>query len=260
MSISPSLPASNSGPKSSGSWPRTSSISLGVTDSSSTSITARAWCTASGKSAVSFAATRRKKSSTGNRSVASTSVRNFPTSGGRQSIGGEGSIPGGEVGYYRLNYSHQRYFGLTESLTWILDGALGYGEGYGDTERLPFYERYFAGGISSVRGYRSNSLGQRDQFDNPLGGNFRVVGGTALQFPVPFADVSSMRLSWFVDGGYVYDTMNQDVSLGEMRYSSGVALNWYSPLGPLTLSWAQPLNEREGDKTELFQFSIGAVF
>ncbi|MBA1148140.1 outer membrane protein assembly factor BamA [Ectothiorhodospiraceae bacterium WFHF3C12] len=184
----------------------------------------------------------------------------FPTSGGRQSIGGEGSIPGGEVGYYRLNYSHQRYFGLTESLTWILDGALGYGEGYGDTERLPFYERYFAGGISSVRGYRSNSLGQRDQFDNPLGGNFRVVGGTALQFPVPFADVSSMRLSWFVDGGYVYDTMNQDVSLGEMRYSSGVALNWYSPLGPLTLSWAQPLNEREGDKTELFQFSIGAVF
>lgn len=184
----------------------------------------------------------------------------FPTAGGRQSIGGEGSMPGGEVEYYRLNYSHQRYFGLSKWLTWVLDGAVGYGEGYGDTERLPFYERYFAGGISSVRGYRSNSLGPRDEFDNPLGGNLRIVGGTALQFPVPFADLDSMRLSWFVDGGYVYRTKVQDVSLNAMRYSSGLALNWYSPLGPLTLSWARPLNEREGDKTELFQFSIGASF
>jgi outer membrane protein insertion porin family len=77
---------------------------------------------------------------------------------------------------------------------------------------------------------------------------------------VPFADIDSMRLSWFVDGGNVFDTVNQEVTSDDIRYASGLALNWYSPLGPLTLSWAQPLNDREGDRTEFFQFSIGASF
>jgi len=184
----------------------------------------------------------------------------FPTSGGKQSLGGETTIPGGEVDYYRVHYKHQRYFGLTKWLTWALDGSVGYGDGYGKTDGLPFYERYFAGGISTVRGFRSNSLGKRDEFDNPVGGNLRILGGSEFLFPVPFADTDSMRLSWFVNAGNVYNTGQGEVDLGRMRYSSGFALNWYSPLGPLTLSWAHPLNAQKQDKTEYFQFSIGAFF
>ena len=80
----------------------------------------------------------------------------------------------------------------------------------------------------------------------------------SMLFPLPGSsrDNKSMRLSLFADGGMVYGS-NEQLDLGQLRYSSGLAFNWYSPVGPLSFSYAIPLNDKPGDRTESFQFTLG---
>jgi outer membrane protein insertion porin family len=68
-----------------------------------------------------------------------------------------------------------------------------------------------------------------------------------------------MRLATFVDVGNVFATFG-DFDAGQLRYSTGVSVWWISPLGPLVLSLAAPLNSKSGDQTENFQFSFGVPF
>lgn len=182
----------------------------------------------------------------------------FPSSGGRQQISGELAMPGSDLEFYKIHYSHRRYWGLTKDWTLALNLALGYGDGYGKNPELPFFENFYAGGITSVRGFRGNSLGPKDGGD-PTGGNARIVGGAEVLFPPPFVEAESVRMMLFVDAGSVYDT-RQKVDLGELRYSTGIGLTWLSPLGALTFSLAEPLNDRSGDRTQFFQFSLGSLF
>ena len=186
--------------------------------------------------------------------------RIFPTSGARQSLGLEASLPQSDLQYYKANYSHRRYFSLAEDWSLSMQGRLGYGEGYSDTSRLPFFENFFTGGINSVRGYRASSLGLRGEDGRPTGGNFRAVANAELYFPVPFIDSPAVRFSTFVDAGQVYNTREQDIDFDDMRYSTGVAFTWMSPLGALTMSLAEPLNDEPGDDLDRFQFSLGQFF
>lgn len=186
----------------------------------------------------------------------------FPTRGILQRVTGEVSLPDSDIEYYRLTYTLGGYFPLSEKTTFKARGDLGYGDGYGDTLMLPFFKNYYAGGSSTVRGYRSSSLGPRDPtVDQPIGGNRRVLVNTELLFPVPgmTREDKSMRMSVFVDGGMVYGS-NEKLDLGELRYSAGLAFNWFSPVGPLSFSYAVPLNEKPGDRTEALQFTLGVPF
>lgn len=189
----------------------------------------------------------------------------FPTRGARQQISGEVALPGSDLEFYKIHYSQRRYWPLARFLTLSLNLGLGYGDGYGKNSELPFFENFYAGGISSVRGFRGNSLGPRVEepgtysHGDPIGGNARIVGGTELIFPVPFVEAESLRMATFFDAGNVYDTRDE-VDFGEIRYSAGVGLTWLSPLGALTFSLAKPLNERSGDRTQTFQFSLGTLF
>ena len=147
---------------------------------------------------------------------------------------------------------------MSRRTTFRAKGELGWGEGYGDTEELPFYKNFFAGGTNTVRGFESRSLGPRDArapFD-PIGGDKRVLGNLEYIFPLPGEEQESMRLSLFVDAGQVYGP-DDDVDLDLLRYSTGLAFNWLSPVGPLALSYATPLNDESGDELERFQFSLG---
>ena len=72
-------------------------------------------------------------------------------------------------------------------------------------------------------------------------------------------DSSQFRLSAFVDAGNVYGN-NQSISLGDIRYSTGVGISWFSPFGPLKLVFAKVLNEQPGDRTETLQFQLGSQF
>ena len=140
-----------------------------------------------------------------------------------------------------------------------LSGDLGYGDAYGDTTLFPFYKNYYAGGSSSVRGYKARSLGPRDSNGDPFGGTKRVVGSFGVLFPFPGSEKKDKRLSVFVDGGSVF-AQDDEVDLDELRYSYGVGVFWYSPVGPLSLSYAVPINDEPGDDLEKFQFTIGKGF
>ena len=201
----------------------------------------------------------------------------FPNSGTQQRASVEASIPGSDLEYYRLSLTASAYLPFTKTLTYKIKGSLDYGDGYGDTATLPFYKNFYAGGSNSVRGYRARSLGPRDHsvhghvngtavvIDSPdpslsIGGDKRVLANMELLFPFPgLADNKAMRLSVFADAGMVYGP-NENVNLGALRYSTGLAFNWFSPIGPLSISYAFPLNARNDDKTERVQFTLGQAF
>jgi outer membrane protein insertion porin family len=181
-----------------------------------------------------------------------------PSSGSLQRLSGEIALPGSDIEYYKLTYLAGRYWALTDSVSFKLKGELGYGAGFGDTGELPFFKNFYAGGSNSVRGYRSRSLGPRDSLppNDPVGGNRRVLLNTELLFPMPGTKDKSTRLALFVDGGMVYGP-DDKLDMGELRYAAGLAFNWFSPVGPLSLSVAKPLNAKPGDDTESFQFTLG---
>jgi len=166
----------------------------------------------------------------------------------------------GDLEYFKVNYTHRKYFPLTKKLTLGLNGEVGYGEGFGGTTDLPFYENFYAGGPGSVRGYQANTLGPRASNTEPLGGNIKVVGNAEVIFPLPFVKKSpkSLQLTLFLDAGNVYG-FGQDFDIGDLRYSTGVSATWLSPFGALTFSLGQALNDEAGDDTEVFQFQLGAT-
>ena len=170
------------------------------------------------------------------------------------------SMPGSTATYARATYQHQRFFPLDRDLTLGLNGEASVAQAYGNKE-LPFFKNYYAGGIGSVRGFDSGSLGPRDPTTlEAIGGNRRLIGNAELLFPVPgMGRDKSMRMSGFVDAGNVWG-YDSRFSLGSLRYSGGLALSWNSPMGPLKFSWAQPLNKKDGDKLQKLQFQMGSAF
>ena len=192
----------------------------------------------------------------------------FPSRGARQSARVEVVIPGlSDVEYYRVDYEQSRYLALSERLTLAFDGTVSYGDAYGDTVNLPFYENFYAGGISTVRGYERNSLGPVDASEDSTGGNLRLLGRAELRFPLgDNGGENNLRASTFVDAGQVWDLERTDLegpgdfSLADLRYTAGVGLVYYSPIGPLSMSVARPLNDEADDQTQVFQFTIGAFF
>lgn len=190
----------------------------------------------------------------------------FPGRGTVHRIFGEIAVPGSDLEYYKLTYTAAHYMPITKDITIKFKADLGYGDGYGSTTtELPFYKNFFAGGSSSVRGYRSRTLGPKDLGGPdptlPVGGSSRVLGNMELLFPVPGTsnDNKTMRLSVFVDTGMVYGP-GESVDLGQLRYSTGLAFSWYSPVGPLSISFAKPLNAQPGDRKEGVQFTLGTPF
>jgi outer membrane protein insertion porin family len=182
--------------------------------------------------------------------------------GRMHSLSTEIALPGSGLEYYKLRYRGLEYVPLFGDFTLLLKGEVGYGDSYGDTSGLPFFENFYAGGPESVRGFRSNSLGPRDDSGNtrPLGGAFKTVANVELILPLPFAEENrSLRLSTFFDIGNVFADAG-DFDSGELRRSVGVSVLWYTPLAPMTFSLGWPMNDREGDRTETFQFTLGSFF
>ena len=183
----------------------------------------------------------------------------MPTKGGVVRAGVETAVPGGDLKYYKLTEQVQWYFPLSRTYTLMLNGEVGSADGVGG-KPLPFYKNYYAGGVTSVRGYDTYSLGPRDGLGAIMGGNKRVVGNAEILFPMPGAGVDrSMRLGVFLDGGQVYGA-DEKIRLGELRYSTGMAFSWNSPMGPLRISYGLPINAKEGDRKQHMQFQMGQVF
>jgi outer membrane protein insertion porin family len=184
----------------------------------------------------------------------------FTDTGGLQTFSVETTTPGSGLQYYKLSYIQQRFIPLTRELTLGLKGNLGYGDGFGDYDALPFFENYFAGGVRSVRGFEDNTLGPRDSDGDPIGGSFLMVFNAEVIFPVPFVESSSgIRLSTFFDAGNVFEDYNT-FDTGGLRYSVGLAGLWLSPMGPISVSLGFPLNAGKDDNVQNFQFTVGTFF
>jgi outer membrane protein insertion porin family len=278
----------------------------------------------------------------------------FPTAGTEHKFGADISLPGSDLTYYKLSYSANYYFPLGGEWSLRLRTELGYGDGFGEQKRLPFFKNFRAGGIGSVRGYTSNSLGPKglpeysivelsqtdanddilyelDEWGRPkidanasnvvykegrdgeavavsnpnrykpqyevdengsiitapryleseraLGGNINTEASVELIFPFPFVeDRSQLRSVLFFDAGNTFTdecfnpsdddlpSLNSHpycrngIELSEIRTSVGAGVTWITAIGPLTFTYSIPLNDKDGDRTEGFEFSLGQVF
>jgi outer membrane protein insertion porin family len=206
----------------------------------------------------------------------------FADRGMHLAVSGRFALPLSEVRYYALNSQYLQYIPIWRKWLLTYNASVDYAESLGNTTFLPPYLNYFAGGPDSVRGFRESTLGPRDNIGigNPFGGNLRVVSRWELLFPVPDKWKSAARISWFYDMGNVFYTgnkvqflgvdditpVNYHFSYGNLKESTGLAVQWLAPLGLFRFSYAIPLNASKGntvtfgDETERFQFSIGQAF
>jgi outer membrane protein insertion porin family len=184
----------------------------------------------------------------------------FPTRGTLQRIRVEAAVPGGDLTYWKVDYDSRLFIPLVNNYTLLLKGRVGYGDAYGDTFELPFFENFYGGGPRTVRGFEENSLGPQDIFGRALGGDTMVVGNAEVIIPVPFlADFKSVRLTGFFDAGNVIGA-NEEFEFDDLRMAGGLSGVWLSPFGLLSVSIAQPFNDQDGDEIQKFQFTFGTSF
>jgi len=181
----------------------------------------------------------------------------YPNQGRLQSLLVELGLPFGDLSYYKAQYVNQWFWPVWNPFVLMLRGEIGYGDGY-NGKPLPFFKAFYAGGVGSVRGYETSSLGPRDIYGNVLGGKRKIVGNAELFYPL-LAGQQAVRVSVFADAGQIYLNGMQP-NYESFRYSTGVGLAWNSPMGPLKFSYAYPINEKPGDKIQRFQFQVGSVF
>lgn len=194
----------------------------------------------------------------------------FPTQGYSQSASVEIGIPGSDLSYHKEQYKGRIYYPLTkdkEGLIGSLRGRLAFAGKLGDNA-YPFFKNYYSGGLSSVRGFQSNSLGPRDSENDPFGGNVAIDMSAELIFPVPFIkDSSSMRTLLFADAGNVFltecptnNSCDSGIKLDELRYSAGFGFSWLTPIGPISIALSRALNAEDIDEERFFEFALGRTF
>ncbi|WP_165011042.1 outer membrane protein assembly factor BamA [Neisseria yangbaofengii] len=214
----------------------------------------------------------------------------WPTRGYLTGINGEVALPGSDLKYYTLTHNQTWFFPLSKDLTLMLGGEVGYGNSYGNTKTMPFFENFYGGGLGSVRGFEGSTLGPKvyDEYGDKIsyGGNRKANVSAELLFPMPgIKDARTVRLSLFADAGSVWDgktytdsdndtyysngatqnvygkgTSHKSTFKEELRYSAGAAVTWLSPLGPMKFSYAYPIKKKEGDEIQRFQFQLGTTF
>lgn len=189
----------------------------------------------------------------------------FATRGTLTELNFDFKLPGSDLEYYVANFRHERYFNIGRWSDWlsdkfVLESQLRIADAalYGDGTDVPPYDNFFAGGARSVRGFEDGTLGPRDTFDNPYGGQFLTTLQNELVIPTFLeSDNKSTRLALFYDIGNVFSGADR-FDASELRSSGGVAFYWFTPFfGLLRVSYAAVVDEQPGDEVDRFQFSFG---
>lgn len=211
----------------------------------------------------------------------------FPTSGTQTSLNAKVTVPVNDNEYYKVTVDGSYYYPLDQSHSWVLlsRARAGYGNGFGGRD-IPFYDNYYAGGTSILRGFKSNTVGPKAIYlrdcnadmtacqtsSDSAGGNVLIFASMELITPTPFISqkyVNNIRTSLFVDAGTVFDTRWDLKNVAgvpdyskptDIRVSAGAALQWMSPIGPLVISFAHPIKKYTDDSTQIFQFNIGTTW
>jgi outer membrane protein insertion porin family len=180
----------------------------------------------------------------------------YTTSGTLQRVTTEVGLPGADLTFYRASYQLQWYHPVTRDWVFFTNSQIGYAGGY-QNRPLPFFKVFYLGGVNSLRGYQTASVGPKDTNGDSLGGSHLFLTSAEIMFPFPGLEKDkSVRLSWFVDSG----TVGEKYDFSQMRYSTGLAFNWYSPVGPMKISFGHALNAKPDDRLQSIQFTLGNVF
>jgi outer membrane protein insertion porin family len=234
-----------------------------------------------------------------------------PTHGGELTAGVNVGLPGSTVQYWTFNAEANHYWPLWKGFVLYLDGKVAYGDVYGNKTfqattadydatdpknvigykkgekvTFPFWQNFYAGGVTDLRGFQDNTLGPRAcagtsssgapitpaangfcpgsyySYAQPIGGAFKVLGTAELYLPLPFLkDINTARVSLFLDVGQAYKNV-QSFSAKQLDASAGVSLHWQAPIGPLIISLGVPFRAQAADRQyeERIQFTFGSQF
>ena len=196
-----------------------------------------------------------------------------PTRGSRQILSAEFAGLGGDTDFLKIEASSRWFWPVYATkadrrLVHSLGVRLGFGLGDSGAsgEELPLFKRYFPGGINSVRGYDTRSLGPEEEFreddgvsyvKEAIGGSQQLIITNELIFPV-LAD-AGLKAVVFVDAGNAF-TASGGIDLGDLRYAVGWGIRWLSPMGPLRIEVGYPLDPKDDEDSSIVQFSLGAPF
>jgi len=178
-----------------------------------------------------------------------------PRNGGITKLSVEYAGLGGTEDFVKSIAEHRHFFPLFWGTTFSIHGEIGYVVSTSD-EEVSITEKFFLGGIRTIRGFKNREIGPTDEFGNYIGGEKMAYFNFEYVFPI----VRDLGLK----GVLFYDTGNawtkDDAYFSEMRNSVGAGVRWQSPMGPLRFEWGYNLSPREGEKQSVFEFTIGKAF
>ena len=176
------------------------------------------------------------------------------------SLENAGGFIGGDKDFAKVFLNGSYYYSIIENVVLELKGRMGVCDSYGDTKKVPIYERYFAGGATTIRGYKQRAVSPRDPADNTIyvGGESMVIGNAEVTFPV-FQKI--IKGAVFFDVGAVHEKAQDLFKNAGYVMGTGVGVRVKTPIGPLKLDYGYPLNKNHDDKKEgQFYFSVSHGF
>lgn len=185
----------------------------------------------------------------------------FPHSGTKQSYSVElsASSLGSDVNFYKFYGDWRKYFEVKEDVVYYPRLRIGFGEGLSG-EELPWFERFYAGGSSTVRGFKLRDIGPKigeGDVGRALGGEARFVINNEIRYPL----VEQINLAGvaFIDAGNVYDQV-EDLDPTDLRYGTGVGVRMLSPIGPIGIDYGLKIDREPGERIGEIHLMLGSQF
>ncbi|MFQ5455507.1 MAG: outer membrane protein assembly factor BamA [Nitrospirota bacterium] len=181
-----------------------------------------------------------------------------PSSGSKNFISIEqaGLIMGGDNDFIKIIGDSSKYFPIKWGTVLSLHSRIGYAEGIKD-KPLPLGERFFVGGINTIRGFDFGKAGPIDITGEALGAHKELIFN--IEYLIPLVPEAGIKTLVFFDAGKGFGE-NEGIDINGLRYSTGAGIRWISPIGPLRLEWGYVLNRRPGETQRPIEFSIGSLF
>ncbi|MBI2974695.1 MAG: outer membrane protein assembly factor BamA, partial [Deltaproteobacteria bacterium] len=193
--------------------------------------------------------------------------RLFPMKGMYHIVENEfsGTKLGGDNDFYRVTGNSRFYLPLFWGIVAKTNAKIGYIKSLGDAS-VPLFERYYLGGVYTLRGFLPRSIGPRLQIpaspsggdaEFVYGGNKMLMANAELEFPI--YNPAGIKWVFFMDAGNAF-AEEESYSVTEVRTDWGLGLRWLSPIGPLRFEWGVPFDKRPGEDSVVFNFTIGSLF
>jgi len=167
-----------------------------------------------------------------------------------------GGLLGQDKDFYKLRGAFDFYKTFFEKVLLELKVVACGADRYDDTDTLPIYEKFYAGGTSTIRGFKERAVGPKDVSGEPVGGESALYGTCEFTYPL----FKLMKIAAFYDFGNVWEKLGAFAS-GDFKYSAGIGLRVKTPIGPVKLDYGYPLKVAEGEEKEgRFHFSMSRGF